>query len=497
MTVDYDLVILGGSAVARYAAAEANRWQARVALIEPETEDAHPDAAWLTHQALLQAGQLVWQSRRIDSWGLHWDEAIATAPKLYWQELLAWSHTAADALADANSEQSLPLLAAAGVDVVLGQGRFCPVGHAQRSPHRRARLAVTVNGRELRSRAYLLAPGTLPLVPSIPGLAATNYLTLDTLWQQSWETLPDRIMILGNEPQGIELAQALNRLGSQVTLITPQKWLLPQTDRDIANLIQAQLEAEGVTFLMQTEVTQIGSVNGQTWVRVGDRTLETDRILLALGRHVAMESVDLECAGVTWHRQGIAVNQRLQTSNDRIYACGDALGGYAMPHLARSEASLAVHNALFFSTAQINYRQIPWGLLTDPPSARVGLTEAQAHQHHGDKVLVLRQHFKTAIKAQLQDKTTGVCKLIVSRDGQILGAHIVGAEASDLIATIALAMQQRLRLQAIAQLPCISPTFSEIIQHAAEQWQHQRRRPWQRNLLDSWFNICRSMALRN
>jgi pyruvate/2-oxoglutarate dehydrogenase complex dihydrolipoamide dehydrogenase (E3) component len=481
MAVDYDLVILGGGSAARSAAIAASRLKARVALIEPEADSAQ--LTYYFHHSLLQAGRVANQIRQAERFGLH----PGLEPAIDLQDL----RQRADALAQMQTEaRSLSVLEALGVDVIVGQGEFF------RRPH----LGVAVKGRELRSRTYLIATGSRSTLPEIDGLQAASqgtaarigYLTLEALARSTITTLPDHLVILGGEPSSIELAQTFARLGSRVTLIVRTRRLLPLEDAEAAFLIQAHLEAEGMGVLTETSVSQVKEIEGQQWLQAGNQAFTADGILVAIGRQPQLESLNLEAAGVKWHSWGIPVNARLQTTNPRIYACGEALGGYSLPHLAEAEAEIALKNALFYPIAKIDYSKIPWAMLTQPELARVGLTEAQAKQHYGNDVLVLRQFCKTLTQAQLQGESTGFCKLIVRRNGQILGAHLVGAEASEIIGAIALALQQNLSIQSLAQMGAIAPTWSEILQQTAAQWQHLRRSSLQADLLEGWFNLRRS-----
>jgi pyruvate/2-oxoglutarate dehydrogenase complex dihydrolipoamide dehydrogenase (E3) component len=442
---DYDLVIIGGSAIARYAAAQATR--ARVALVEP----APPSLATLHRHTLTQAGRIAHQIRQADLWGF-----TQPAPTVEWQELADWTTRVAETLVE---EQSLESLAASGVDVVIGAGAFCARG-------------FSVNGRVLRSRAYLLAPATQPAIPAIPGLTDVTYLTVESLIKLPHR--PDRLIILSNEPVGIELAQSLNRLGTEVTLIVESSQLLTPADPEAMDLIRTELEIEGVTVLTQSQVTQVGQNGGLKRIRLGDKILEADELLVVMGRRSHLEELNLQSISVQWNPQGIPVNRSLQTSNASVYACGEAIGGYAISHLGEYEADLALHNALTFFKRPTEYQFIPWAVLTQPEFAQVGFTEAQARKIYSD-IRILRQPWQTLEKAAMQSETTGFCQIIVRRNGVILGAQMVGLGASEAIASIALAMRSKLKVgavlgSAIAQSTMIAPTFSQIIRQTAQQW---------------------------
>lgn len=514
MAFDYDLVIIGGSAVARYAAAQASQLKARVALVEPDTTEHQLAIALCHHAALAKQGSPGWASSWANSWANNWDAQLsgemqassqnattdATA-NARWQALL--HHTRSIAIAtvtNADVYYSLPYLAATGVDVILGEGTFCQTGRHQRRSllqnlvHHQPRFIFDVNERVLRSRTYLLAPASQASTPPFENLTETNHRTIDSLWQHPWETLPSRLVILGGDPRGIELAQLFNALGVQVTIVVHSTQLLPHADPGVSMLLHAHLEAEGIDILTQTTITQIKQLGDYIWIQAGNHALEADALLVATGRHQPLAALNLDRAGVNWHPQRIPVNSKLQTTNPQIYACGDGLGGYLLPNLATHEADIALKNALFFPLHSVNYHHIPWSILTHPPVAQVGLTEAQARSYCSTdtEIAVVRQPFKVLVNAHLHNQTTGMCKVVLRSDGEILGAHGLGANANEWIGAIALAMKHHIKLQDIEASAFVSPSFSELISRLVQQWKQKRRSPQQRACLEGWFSWRRS-----
>jgi pyruvate/2-oxoglutarate dehydrogenase complex dihydrolipoamide dehydrogenase (E3) component len=405
-------------------------------------------------------------------------------------EAIQW----ADGVVSTLEEQHSPaILASLGVDVIVGEGEFC------RKPY----LAFVVNGRRLRSRAYLIATGSRPGIAAIDGLQATGYRTPTDIWQQiSPGQLPVDAsprpcwVVIGGGASGTELAQTLSRLGADVTLVVRSSHILPKEDPEAARVVQAQLEIEGVRVLTQTEVTQVKQIDGKKWVLAGNKAIEADEIVLCTRPQPNVTSLNLEGVGVKMNRRGMELNEKLQTTNPRIYACGDVAGGYQTAHIARYEASIALKNALFAPIFKVDYRAIPTGVFSEPMLARVGLTEAQARRQYGKDVLVLRQYFKAVAAAQILGEITGFCKILVRRNGEILGATLVGMEAAELMGAIALAMQQKIKVDALSQLPAISPTLSEIIQQTANEWHRQRLRKNTRleDFLEGFFNFRRSWS---
>ncbi len=451
-------------------------------------------------------------------------ESTPHFPTVQLTEAMEW----ADMVVSTCSEATSPaILASFGVDVISGNGEFC------RLPH----LGFVVNNRRLRARAYLIATGSCPDIPNIDGLDKMSYCTPRDVWQyiatyqgtfkskvieaDLTDTVPqatDKVtkptpqekpqnpeetppfqlqknwLIVGSTINAVELAQTLARLDCQVTLAVSEADIFPQEDSEASRLVQAQLEAEGIRVLTQSPVTQVRWIEGKKWVQAGNRAIETDEILLATGQTPNIESLNLAGVGVKCSPKGLKLNPKLQTTNPRIYACGDVIGGYQFNHIAEYEASIALKNALFFPLWTVDYQGIPWAILTDPTLARVGLTEAQARRRYRKEVWVVRQYFKTLDKAQILGKTTGFCKLVVRRNGTILGGLIVGANADELIGAIALMIRHKIKLGSLAKMPQVSPTLSEILYKTAQEWQRQRleRNQMVQNLLEAFFNWRRT-----
>jgi pyruvate/2-oxoglutarate dehydrogenase complex dihydrolipoamide dehydrogenase (E3) component len=418
--IDYDLVIIGGTATARQAAAQATRTHKRIALIEPT--DTLPLSADLHRQTIAQAAQVAHHHRHADLWGFP-----STTPRPQWQSLIDWTTLVAETL---NTSHTPDRLAAAGVDVIVGRGNF--IRHPQ---------AFEINGRLLRSRHYLLAPATQPNLPPIT--QNITALTLDSLIHQPWINPPERILILSTEPAGIELAQSFNRLGTQVTLITEQTQLLKPADPILMNGLRSQLEAEGVTILTDCLITQIEQRGTLKRLRAGDKILEGEEILIAMGRRASLTDLNLEAIDVQWHPQGIPVNRHLQTSNPQVYACGEVLGGYTLPHLAEYETTIALNNAFSLRKTSTEYQFIPWGTQTQPEFAQVGMTASQAKKICSQiKVL---PYSGTSEKAFIQNEPIAQGQIIVQRNGKILGAQMLGQGASESVKAIALAMRTGLK----------------------------------------------------
>ncbi|NEP37614.1 FAD-dependent oxidoreductase, partial [Moorena sp. SIO3B2] len=358
-------------------------------------------------------------------------------------------------------------------------------------------------------RAYLIATGSRPDISDIKGLQTIDYFTPNDIWHKvlkvgklkvagstSQPSLPKSWVVIGDEPIAPELAQTLVRLGCEVTLVVSTTRILFQEDLEASRLIQAQLEAEGIRVLTDSPVDQVREIEGKTWVQAGNKAIEADAILLATGEQPNVESLNLEGVGIKYTQQGLQLNQKLQTTNPRIYSCGKMAGGYPCGHIAQYQASIALKNALFFPCFKVDYHGIPWTVLTEPQLARVGLTEVEARKRYGKNLWVMREYFKELDQAQLLGQTTGYMKLVVGRNGTILGATIVGSQATELIGEITLAIQQKITLGVLANVYYPYPTLSEIFNKTAIQWQHQRmsRNQTLKNFLEGFFNLRRSWS---
>jgi pyruvate/2-oxoglutarate dehydrogenase complex dihydrolipoamide dehydrogenase (E3) component len=471
LSVEYDLVIIGATAAATAAAIEAVNLQARVALILPQLsgEQPHPQHDFYPY-ALAQIAQTD-----------RFNQRTLQQPSSY-----PWKY--ANLAIDRLEQQSSPaMLAAMGVDTIAGVGEFC------RRPH----LAFNINQRYLRARAYLIATGSVAAYPLIPGLQAVGYLTIDRLNSVIDREIPLRWAIIGTESVGVELAQTLTRLGCKVTLIVETEQLLPYEDLELANLIQTQLEADGVQIYLETTVTRVSGEVRSKLVMVGDRSISVDEIFIALPDRPLLEPFNLIGVGVDYTDKGISIDNKLRTSHPKIYACGsvcgNVLGGYHSQSLTQYEAKIAVRNALRWRKIKVDYNSynsFPWAVYTDPPLARVGMTIDTATNSNRRDLIILQKYLKTCPQAILANKTSGFCQIVVTHTGKILGAEIVGQNAPELIQILAFAIQQKIKITNLINFPCLSPSYTEFIYQTAQEWHtyHRDRSGHQHG----WLNrLCR------
>ena len=355
-----------------------------------------------------------------------------------------------------------------GVDVIQGEAKIV-------SP-----WSVEVNGRMLTTRNIVIATGSRPAVPHIPGLDQVDYLTSDTLW--NLDALPGRLAILGGGPIGCELAQAFARLGSRVTVVEMGEQLLGRDDSDVADVVQAALERDGVDVRLDHKALEVRG--GQTPLLVvehhGARAeIAFDALLLAVGRTANVDGCGLDALGLALRKdQTIETDEFLRTRFPNIYCVGDVTGPFQLTHAGAHQAWYAAVNALFggFKQFRADYRVLPACTFTEPEAARVGLNEREA-KDNGTKVEMVKYPLAALDRAIAEDATAGFVKvLVVPGKDRILGASIVGERAGELIALFALAMQQNIGLDKILGTVFAYPTFAEAVKHAAGE-RRKRHQP--------------------
>ena len=315
----------------------------------------------------------------------------------------------------------------------------------------------------IRPRRFVIATGSHPVVPPIPGLAHVPYLTNETVFAN--RERPEHLIAIGGGPVGIELAQAHRRLGSAVTVIDAGP-LLPREDQELASQLVAHLAGEGIAFRPSIGVERVEN-EGPTITVVlanGDHIVGS-HLLLAAGRRSDTAALNLDAAGIEATPHGVKVDARLRTTNRRAFAIGDAAGGPQFTHVALYHAGIVIRNALFRLPARVDYRALPWVTYTDPELAQVGFTEAAARAQ-GD-VRLLRWTFADNDRAHTERDTAGEVKIVTKRNGRIIGATILGAGAGDLILPWALAISQKLKIGAMANLIVPYPTRGEAGKRAA------------------------------
>ena len=485
MSVDYDLVIIGNSYEGIYAAQIANSLQARVALVTQGDSEYLTNYSSFFSQSFAEITHLINQLEN-NIWGI--DAQSLGLKQINLADINSWHQLIDQRL---QAEHSFEQLAAAGVDVIVGKGEFC----------RLPKQAFIVGRRKLRSRKYLITTGAKSIINSKYNSEQMSCLTIDDLRQNNClANLPQKITIIGVSAKSLELAQGLAKLNKSISLVIPKTRILPQEDLKVAQLIQAQLTADDIEIFTHATITNITESNKQKIINLGNRSLETEAIIFTDDYQVNISGLNLQGLSVKHDSSGIIVNHKFQTTNKDIYACGDVIGGLKTSTITCQEVNIALKNILFLTwlpKQKQNKNYFPQVIFTQPNFTRVGLNKTEAIGDYGKKIYIIKEYFKTIAQAQISGNTTGWCELILRPNGQIIGCTIIGDRAVELISTIAVMMQHKIKLNSNLRsgllqinIPYISPSFCEILQRAAiafAQQKLQRDRNLSRRLED-WFS---------
>jgi pyruvate/2-oxoglutarate dehydrogenase complex dihydrolipoamide dehydrogenase (E3) component len=467
----YNLVVLGGGTAGLVTAAGAAGLGARVALVERHLLGGDClNVGCVPSKALIRAARAAAECRRAAAFGVGIGASVSV-------DFGAVMERMRRLRADLSPHDSAARFRELGVDVFLGHGAFT-------GPD-----TVEVDGRTLRFSKAVIATGARAAAPPIPGLSEVPYLTNETLF--SLTHLPRRLGVIGAGPIGCEMAQSFARFGAQVYLVEALHGVLAREDRDAAGLVQAAMEADGVQVLCCGQ--NLRSSRGGDGIRLQVQShgrgydVEVDQLLVAVGRAPNVEGLGLEAAGVEFDRKGVKVNDRLQTTNPRIFAAGDICSAYQFTHAADFMARIVIQNALFLGRARASALVIPWCTYTSPEVAHVGLYEKEA-QARGLAVDTFTQPLDNVDRAVLDGETDGFVRVHVRRGtDRIVGATIVGAHAGEMIGEVALAMQGGLGLKRVGATIHPYPTQAEAIRKLGDLYNRTRLTPRVKRWLATWL----------
>jgi pyruvate/2-oxoglutarate dehydrogenase complex dihydrolipoamide dehydrogenase (E3) component len=440
-----DLCVIGGGAGGLAVAAGAAQMGASVVLVERDRMGGDClNYGCVPSKSLLATAKLATVWRRAAAQGV-----IYQPPRV---DFAAVADSLAQVVAAIAPNDSVERFERLGVRVIAAEARFLDP--------RTVRAGIHV----ILPRRFVIATGSSPIVPPIPGLDRVPFFTNETIFAN--RTLPEHLIVIGGGPVGIELAQAHRGLGAAVTVIDAGP-LLPRADPDLVALLAARLTEDGVVLKPSVAVERVEpDANGVAAILAGGERIVGSHLLVAAGRRAELAALDLAAAGIDAEPAGIVVDPRLRTTNRRAFAIGDAAGGPQFTHVALYHAGIVIRNALFRLPARVDYRALARVTFTDPELAEVGPTEAAARTQ-GHDVRVLRWPLTDNDRAQTERDTTGEVKITTAANGRILGAAILGPGAGDLILPWALAISQRLRIGAMANLIVPYPTRGEAGKRAA------------------------------
>lgn len=447
-TIECDICVIGAGSGGLSVAAAAAAFGVSVVLIEKHKMGGDClNYGCVPSKALIAAGKRAHLMRTKNGFGISPQE-----PRIDYKAVHGHVQSVIEAIEPNDSVERFTGL---GVQVIEAAGRFID------------KATVEAGDRRIKARRFVIATGSAPLVPPIPGLDSVPYFTNETIFDNQQKI--EHLVIVGGGPIGLELAQAHRRLGSQVTVLEGAK-ALAKDDPELTSLVLQHLRREDIDIREGALATSIegGPGNVRVHIKVGNReeVVAGTHVLIAAGRKPNVDDLGLEAAGVKFDKKGVKVSAGLVTSNRRIYAIGDVIGGLQFTHVANYHAGIVIRKALFRIPVKVKEDIIPWVTFTDPELAHAGLTEDQAVAKHG-KVSVLRWPYHENDRAQAERVTSGHVKVVTDKKGRILGATIVGEHAGELIQMWSLAISQKLKVKAMTEWISPYPTLSEINKRVA------------------------------
>lgn len=449
-TIKADLCIIGAGSGGLSVAAGAAQLGRKVVLIERHKMGGDClNYGCVPSKALIAAASHANAIRRSPLFGVD-----AGEPKVDFPRVMKHVHEVIAAIEPNDSVERFEKL---GVKVIKASAKFV------------SDREVDAGDERIAAKHFVVATGSSPARPPIPGLDQTPHFTNETVFENT--VLPEHLIVIGGGPIGLELAQAHRRLGARVTVLEAMR-IMPKDDPEAVAIVRKSLEDDGVVIREGAAVTAVSKTDGGVAVTISrngqTEALAGSHLLLAVGRAPNVEGLGLDAAGIKYSRRGIEVDASLRTSNRRVSAIGDVAGGLQFTHVAGYHAGLIIRRVLFKIPAKANTSAIPWCTYTDPELAHVGLTEAQAKEQ-GLSHSVSRWPLHDNDRAQAERETHGLAKIVVSR-GRVVGATIVAPHAGDLILPWVAAIGQRTKVSTMAGLVAPYPTLGEISKRAASAY---------------------------
>jgi pyruvate/2-oxoglutarate dehydrogenase complex dihydrolipoamide dehydrogenase (E3) component len=401
-------------------------------------------------KTLIKSAHLYHQMKMADRFGL----PVVDLPPVDFHAIAARIKSVIDVIQKHDSEERFCKL---GVKVVFGAPRFI-------DEH-----SIRLNGQTLAAKNWVVATGSSPVVPPIPGLAETPHLSNREIFYM--DHLPSSLVILGAGPIGIEMGQALNRLGSRVTIVDRADQILGKEDKDMADAVKSVLTAEGVVFHLEASIESVNDLGHQKRVAIKTadgrgRDLDAESVLVAMGRGANTAALGLQEIGVEHDRRGIKVDSRLRTTHKNIYAAGDVAGGYQFTHAAGYEGGIVVSNAIFHLPRKTDYTFLPWCTYTDPPLGSIGMNETAARKA-GINYSVWTEEFKDNDRSLAEGEAIGRIKMLLDEREKPIGVQILGPHAGDLLAEWVAILNGKVKLSTLAAAVHPYPTIGEINKRVA------------------------------
>ncbi|RNA70287.1 dihydrolipoyl dehydrogenase family protein [Alteribacter keqinensis] len=457
----YDIAVIGGGAGGLTAAIGAVQFGAKTALIEKDPEPGGDCLHYgcVPSKAYIKAAKELRDAKKAaEEFGL----GLSGAP-----DFSVVKSRVQDAIAEIQPHDDRKRLRSLGIDEYHGTASL------------KTKNEISIDtGETIYAKRIVIATGSSPMIPPIAGLEDISYLTNETIF--SIDRVPLKLVVLGSGPVGIELAQAMSRFGSDVTVID-HSGLMEKEEPEIRELAH-HLLSEEMTFMFNRKVTKAQKKAEKIGLTVeGDsgttQEIECNALLIAAGRKPNVKEMGLEKAGVDVKDGKIVVNKKMQTSVSTIFACGDVTGEYPFTHAAGQEGKTVVANAVFGVKQSVDYTHTPYTIYTDPEVFHLGLTEKEARDEYGDNIHVYRSDARHVDRFTAERNKTGLVKIITDKKGAILGAHAIGTLAGDWMQEVVFAKQHGHKIKDFSSVIHPYPSHGEMVSKAADQY-------WQKRLFE-------------
>ncbi len=449
---DYDIGIIGGGAAGLTVASGAAQLGAKALLIEKEPSLGGDCLHFgcVPSKTLIHSAHVYHLMQHAERFGL----PKASIPPVDFKQI---ANRIQKVIATIQHHDSEERFCGLGAKVIFGEAVFT-------DEH-----TIDLDGKPQSAKHWVIATGSSPVAPPIPGLHDTTFLTNREIF--SLDHLPESMVILGGGPIGIEMAQAFNRLGTKVSVVDRSDQILGKEDKDMADMVASVMEDEGVTFFLEASIEEVLENKGRKSVKIIDssgksRVLNSEEILVAMGRAPNVQNLGLEAIGVAYDRYGITVDKRMRTNHKHIYAAGDVSGGFQFTHAAGYEGGIVLSNAIFRLPRKADYTYLPWCTYTDPELASIGMNEKTA-ESKGLDYTVWIEEFKDNDRSLAEDETIGQIKMILDAKEKPLGVQILGPRAGDLLSEWVAILNGKVKLSTLAAAVHPYPTIGEINKRVA------------------------------
>ena len=452
MQYDYDLLVLGGGAAGLVTASVAVNLGKRVALVEARKTGG--ECTWygcIPSKALIKSASLVYNAGHLHRYNLAGKKVTGLRPEDGLKRVQKVVHTI-------YNHETPQVLEEKGITVIMGKGQFVDAHH------------VRVKGKIYSAKKFVIATGSEPLVPPIENIDSVPYLTNETVF--SLKKSPASMIVLGGGAIGIEMGQAFQRLGTKVTVVEMLNRIIPGDDPELTGMLAKRLSDEGMTVLTGHKAVRVMQKGKQLELTVVNekekkRIVKAETLLVAVGRKPRVHGLGLEAAGVRYDNGGLVLDKYLRTTVPHIFAAGDVAGPFLFSHMCEYQGITAATNAMLPVKRKVDYSHVPWVTYTDPEIAHSGLTEEEAAEKYGTRIRVYKKSYADLDRGITDGTEFGLAKFITKKNGKLLGIHILGARAGELMHEAHAMKAMGIPFYKLSKVIHAYPSYSDMVRHPA------------------------------